>query len=327
MVSQRSVTSQQNSGHKQGNKDIIEPRFFSLFPLSLTDPACRNSTCPADKPRVRLADGGGLYLEVAPNLSRRWFWKYYFGGKEKRLALGHYTETGSTKVVVSLKAAREARDSARKLLRSGIDPAQQRQLDKLTRHTAAGNSFEAVARELHATKQTGWSPRYADRWIERMEKDLFPALGSLPLVDVSAPMLLETLRRVEKRGANETAHTLRQTGGQVFRHGIHDRFTRAQVGGQQGSIEPVHAPNHQPGSCQSQKHSSHPPRKSTEGEDGKQRIVRMCPVEIQEEIGQAEPNESGPQNQNQQPALDPQAGRQPSFDPLPSAAVMAARFR
>jgi hypothetical protein len=66
-----------------------------LFPLLLTDVACRTSTCPADKARMRLNDGGGLYLEVASNLSRRWFWKYYFGGKEKRLALGHYTEAGS----------------------------------------------------------------------------------------------------------------------------------------------------------------------------------------------------------------------------------------
>jgi len=240
MVSQRSVTSHQNSGHKQGNKDIIEPRFFSLFPLSLTDPACRNSTCPADKPRVRLADGGGLYLEVAPNLSRRWFWKYYFGGKEKRLALGHYTETGSTKVVASLKAAREARDSARKLLRSGIDPAQQRQLDKLTRHTAAGNSFEAVARELHATKQTGWSPRYADRWIERMEKDLFPWIGSLPLSDINAPLLLQTLRRVESRDALEAAHTLRQTAGQVFRYGIATgRCERNPAPDLHGALRPI----------------------------------------------------------------------------------------
>ena len=188
--------------------------------MSLTDPACRNSVCPADKARVRLTDGGNLYLEVAPNLSRRWFWKYYFGGKEKRLALGHYTEAGSPKVVVSLKAAREARDDARKLLRSGTDPAQQRQLDKLTRQTVAGTTFEAVARELHTTKQSGWSPRYAARWIERMEKDIFPWLGSLPLQDITAPLLLQTLRRIESRGANETAHTLRQTAGQVFRYGI-----------------------------------------------------------------------------------------------------------
>ncbi len=188
--------------------------------MLLTDIACRNSACPADKKRVRLNDGGGLYLEVAPNLSRRWFWKYYFGGKEKRLALGHYAEAGSKKVSVSLKAAREARDDARKLLRAGTDPAQKRQLDKLTRQAVAGITFEAVARELHATKQSGWSPRYAERWIERMEKDLFPWIGSLPLQDITAPLLLHTLRRIESRGAHETAHTLRQTSGQVFRYGI-----------------------------------------------------------------------------------------------------------
>ena len=169
---------------------------------------------------MRLTDGGGLYLEVSPNLSRRWFWKYSFGGKEKRIALGHYTETGSNKVAVTLKAAREARDDARKLLRSGTDPAQQRQLDKLTRLTVSGTTFEAVARELHTTKHIGWSPRYAARWIERMEKDLFPWIGSLPLQDITAPLLLQTLRRIEGRGANETAHTLRQTAGQVFRYGI-----------------------------------------------------------------------------------------------------------
>lgn len=186
--------------------------------MSLTDVVCRNSACPADRARVRLADSGGLYLEIMPNGSRRWFWKYRFGGKEKRLALGHYTEAGSKKVSVSLKDAREARDDARKLLSAGTDPAQKRQLDKLTRQAVAGVTFAAVARELHTTKRSGWSPRYATRWIERMEKDLFPWIGSLPLQEITAPPLLHTLRRIESRGAHETAHTLRQTAGQVFRY-------------------------------------------------------------------------------------------------------------
>jgi hypothetical protein len=64
--------------------------------MSLTDITCRNAVCPADKARLRLADSGGLYLEVAPNKSKRWFWKYLFDGKEKRIALGHYAEVGST---------------------------------------------------------------------------------------------------------------------------------------------------------------------------------------------------------------------------------------
>lgn len=211
-----------------------------MFPLFLTDVACRTSTCPADKVRVRLNDGGGLYLEVAPNLSRRWFWKYYFGGKEKRLALGHYSEAGSKKVSVSLRDAREARDDARKLLRKGTDPAQQRQLDKLTRQAVAGITFEAVARELHATKHSGWSPRYAARWIERMEKDLFAWIGSLPLKDITAPLLLHTLRRIENRGAHETAHTLRQTAGQVFRYGIATgRCERNPAPDLHGALKPI----------------------------------------------------------------------------------------
>jgi integrase len=208
--------------------------------MSLTDVVCRNSACPADKARVRLADSGGLYLEVTPNGSRRWFWKYRFGNKEKRLALGHYTEAGSKKVVVSLKDAREARDDARKLLRAGTDPAQQRQLDKLTRQTVAGITFEAVARELHATRHSGWSPRYAARWIERMEKDLFPWIGSLPLAEITAPLLLHTLRRIEGRGANETAHTLRQTAGQVFRFGIATgRCERNPAPDLHGALKPI----------------------------------------------------------------------------------------
>jgi integrase len=206
----------------------------------LTDTACKNAVCPPDKARVRLADSGGLYLEVAPNGSKRWFWKYYFGGKEKRLALGNYSEPGSKAVRVPLKEARAARDEARQLQQAGTDPAQRRQLDKLARRGSAGTTFEAVARELLATKGHGWSPRYAARWIERMEKDLFPWLGGLPLADVTAPLLLQTLRRVEARGARETAHTLRQTSGQVFRFGIATgRCERNPAADLQGALQPV----------------------------------------------------------------------------------------
>ena len=119
---------------------------FPYFSVSLTDPACRNPSCPADKSRTRLTDPAGLYLEVTPNQSRRWFWKDYFGGKEKRLALGHYTEPGSPKVIVTLKATREARDDARKLLRSGTDPAQQHQLDKLSRQTVSCRNVSMTLR-------------------------------------------------------------------------------------------------------------------------------------------------------------------------------------
>jgi integrase len=179
----------------------------------LTDIACRAATCPPDKKRARIADFGGMYLEISPSGSKRWFWKYYLDGKEKRLALGSYP-------AVPLKQARQDRDDARKVLQTGADPAKRRQLERLHARQHSENTFEAVARELHATKGPSWSPRYAERWLERMEKDLFPWIGSVPLPDITAPMLLNTLRRIERRGARETAHTLRKTAGQVFQFGI-----------------------------------------------------------------------------------------------------------
>ena len=188
--------------------------------MPLTDLACRTASCPPDKARLRLTDGGGLYLEVSPLGSKRWFWKFYFHGKEKRLSLGSYSDSRSPKVVMSLRKARDARDQAREEHRTGVDPVQRRRLVRLSRGVSAETTFEAIARELHAVKHGGWSKQYGERWIERMEKDLFPWIGGLPIKEVTAPLLLQTLRRIESRGAHETAHTLRQTAGQVFRYGV-----------------------------------------------------------------------------------------------------------
>lgn len=179
----------------------------------LTDASIKRATCPPDKARARFADSGGLYLEVAGTGSKRWFWKFRIDGKEKRLALGSYPE-------VTLKDARTARDDARKLQREGIDPVLQRRVDKLDNLSAGDATFEAVAREFHTTHKDGWSPHYAKRWLERLEKDLFPFIGPVQLTAIKAPLLLHALKRVEQRGAIETAHSLRQYAGQVFRHGI-----------------------------------------------------------------------------------------------------------
>jgi len=179
----------------------------------LTDIACKSAVCPPGKARARLTDAGGLYLEVSPSGSRRWFWKYYFASKEKRLALDTYP-------AVPLKQALSERDVARRTLQSGSDPSKLRQIKRLEAQLSEANTFEEVARELHATKASGWSKQYGERWLERMEKDLFPWIGPVPLPEITAPMLLNTLRKIEKRGARETAHTLRQTAGQVFRYGV-----------------------------------------------------------------------------------------------------------
>lgn len=179
----------------------------------LTDTECRQATCPPESKRRRLTDAGGLYLEVSPAGSKRWFWKLYFNGRESRLALGSYPD-------VSLKAARSARDAARTAHQSGTNPIHQRRSDKIAKAHSNATTFEAVAREFHTLKKTGWSATHAKQWLRCMEKDLFPWLGTLPLAEVPAPLLLNTLRKVEARGATQLPHDLREWAGQVFRHGI-----------------------------------------------------------------------------------------------------------
>lgn len=180
--------------------------------MALTDLDCKNAKCDPGKKRERKADAGGLYLEIASTGSKRWFWKYYFAGKEKRLALGSYPD-------VSLKAARLARDAARLVHQGGVDPAQRRQVDKLQRHADALQTFEAVARDFHTAQVAGWSAEYGRRWLARLEKDVFPWIGAMPLCDIKAPLLISTLRRVESRGVRELAHSLCEACGQVFKHG------------------------------------------------------------------------------------------------------------
>lgn len=179
----------------------------------LTDADCRNATCPPDLKRRRLTDGAGLYLEVSPGGSKRWFWKFYPDGKESRLALGSYPD-------LTLKAARAARDDARKTRQGGTNPVQKRKADKLAASVSSATTFDAVAAEFYAQERGGWSDTYAHKWHRLVERDLSPWLGTLPLARISAPMLLDTLKRTERRGAIDTAHALRQYAGQVFRYGI-----------------------------------------------------------------------------------------------------------
>lgn len=190
----------------------------------LTDIQCRTAVCPEGKQRLRLTDSEGLYLEVAPTKpdrpgSKRWFWKFYLPktearskGGESRLALGNYPAVG-------LKAARAARDDARRAHEAGNNPVQKRKAERLATVASNATTFEAVARELHASKLSGWSVTHAAQWMRCCEKDLFPWLGSLPLAAITPPMLLQVLRKVEARGAKQHAHDLRELAGQVFRYG------------------------------------------------------------------------------------------------------------
>lgn len=179
--------------------------------MPLTDTAIRSAK-PAVKP-VRLFDSAGLYLEVAPSGGKWWRWKYRWDGKEKRLSFGVYPD-------VSLKVARERRDAARTLLASGVDPGEHRKAKKAAGADRAASSFEVLAREWFSKFSPVWEPAHADRIIRRLERDIFPWLGVRPIGEITAPELLTVLRRIEERGAIETAHRARQNCGQVFRYAI-----------------------------------------------------------------------------------------------------------
>lgn len=164
----------------------------------LTDAECKNATCPPGKPRARLACSGGLYLEVSPAGSKRWFWKYRKDGKEGRMALGSYPE-------VSAKEARLARDSAKAKKSDGADPVQARKLEKLKNTRSSGDTFKAIALEWYGKQKLQWSDHHAKRVSAQLENDLFPWIGERPIASIHAMELLEAIKRIEARGALETA--------------------------------------------------------------------------------------------------------------------------
>ena len=187
--------------------------------MPLTDTACKKAVCPPDQPRLRLADEKGLYLE-ATKAGKYWRWKYRHGGKEKRLALGVYPE-------VSLAQAREARDDARKVLKAGTDPGQLRREAKAANVADQANTFEAVARLWWEHWRDGKSPRHADYAIRRLESDVFPALGAMPISTITAKHLTRMAKTVQDRGAIDLAHRVLQMSGQVMRYAVaHDLIER-----------------------------------------------------------------------------------------------------
>lgn len=201
--------------------------------MPLTDVVVRNAK-PSEKAQ-RLFDGGGLYLEISPAGGKWWRLKYRFDGKEKRLSLGVYPD-------ISLKEARDRRDAARKLLADGVDPGANRKIQKAARVQQAANSFEVVAREWYAKHSPGWAASHSSKIIRRLENDVFPWIGSKPISDITAPELLTTVRRVESRGAIDTAHRTLQNCGQIFRYAVATgRTDRDPSGDLRGAVPPARA--------------------------------------------------------------------------------------
>jgi hypothetical protein len=173
--------------------------------MPLTDAAIRNAR-PREKP-VKLFDGGGLYVILTPAGARWWRFDYRYSGKRRTVSLGVYPAVG-------LKDARAKRDEARKHLAAGTDPSAARKAAK----AAEADTLEVVAREWYAKQAPRWGLGHADNTIRCLERDVFPWLGTRPVGKVTAPELLEVLRRIEARGAIETAHRVLQNCGRVFRY-------------------------------------------------------------------------------------------------------------
>ena len=181
------------------------------MPTSLSDAKARNAK-PGTKP-YKIADGEGLFLLITPSGGKYWRLKYFFGGKEKLLALGVYPE-------INLAEARERRAQARKVLAAGNDPGEAKKEAKRLATLKNANTFEAVAREWLEKRRHEWAPITADVALGRLETHILPKLGPRPIADLAAPEVLAMLRAVEDKGTLETARRVMNISGQIFMYAI-----------------------------------------------------------------------------------------------------------
>ena len=178
--------------------------------MPLSDTAARQAKFTGKQ--QKLSDEKGLFLLITSS-GKYWRLKFRFAGKEKVLALGVYPE-------VSLKEARAKREEARRQLADGIDPSLARKQSKVANRLASENNFEVIAREWHQSQLARWSPGHAKRVIESLEVDAFPDPGLVPVAELTAPIMLDALRKIEARGATETAGRVLQRISSVMRYAI-----------------------------------------------------------------------------------------------------------
>lgn len=210
--------------------------------MKLTDIAAKNAV--AKEKQYTLFDGEGLFLLVMPTGSKLWRWKYRTGGVERRISLGSYPK-------VSLKAARAARDEHQAQLRKGVDPAATKKAQK-DEERVKGETFALLAEEWFARYKHTWAPNTAETIISRLRKDIFPFIGARAIREITAPELLTVIRRIEARGAVETARRDLQKCGQILRYAIATgRADRNVAVDLQGAVAPpkkrhfasIHEPN------------------------------------------------------------------------------------
>lgn len=199
---------------------------------------------------TKLFDGGGLFLLISPlkldtndkplPSSKLWRFKYRFAGKEKLLSFGAYP-------AVTLADARQRREDAKKLLANGVDPGEMKKALKSTDKELSANTFEVIARQWHLKFSSAgkWSPGHSEDILRRLEKDIFPPLGSRPISDIKPKELLTVLERIASRGALDSAHRLRHHCGMIFRYAIvHEYAERDVAADLRGALPPVKGGHH-----------------------------------------------------------------------------------
>ncbi|MGB9153645.1 MAG: integrase arm-type DNA-binding domain-containing protein [Alphaproteobacteria bacterium] len=178
-------------------------------------------------------DGNGLYLQVSPQGGKYWRFKYRFDNKEQRIAFGVYPD-------VSLQEAREKREKARKQVAAGINPIADKKDQRRMAAISAENTFETIAREWHELNKDNWHAIYRGHIIHRLEMDIFPQIGKMPITSIKPLHILDALRLIEKRGAEEVARRTLQYCSQVFRYAIiTERAERNPALDLRGALRPM----------------------------------------------------------------------------------------
>lgn len=178
----------------------------------LSDIQVRNAKPKSGKP-TKLFDGDGLFLLVDANGNRGWRLKYRIYGKEKLMSLGPYPE-------VSLSDARALREKFKGLVVKGIDPIQARVRERRDIEDKQKNTFERIAREWHS-KQTTLADKTRNLHMRRLEADILPAIGKIPITEIYPKLILDkVLRPMERRGVGEMTHRVKSIISQIFRYGV-----------------------------------------------------------------------------------------------------------
>jgi len=209
------------------------------YPNAMLNDAKIRAAKPGPK-AYKLADAHQLYLYVSPQGAKLWRMKFKFDGKEKTLSLGPYP-------LVSLLAAREKRDDARRLLAEGLDPTVEKKLKIKANVEASRNTFEKVARAWHEINAPQWAKVHAADVIRSLERDIFPAIGSLPITAITPPKVLEVLRAIEQRSAIETAKRVRQRISAIYAYAIASGIAQADPSEKVGAaLKPMPKKGRQP---------------------------------------------------------------------------------